>query len=316
MAGNCSFFCLKMTLYSASPSHGRVPVSISHATSPRLYTSERAFAGAPSICSGDMYAGVPMAAPVIVKRESNSLECAMPKSLNNARPVPTSMKIFSGFTSRCTTPRACANANASATSLSTRSARSASNGPSSITACFSVRPGTSCITSARPPSRRRFTACTVTMFGCCKRATVRASRVKRAIASSAFAANLGRTTLMATSRNRARSRARYTTALPPRPSSPKSVYSSSRSLTSPSSCASIIGCRRLHADEGWKEKTQRLLKVKSTSPISIRSPSVSICSSPLPSTRPLCATGFVCEKLSRCHVASAKRSRACERLTV
>ena len=197
-----------------------------------------------------MYAGVPIAAPVIVKRESNSLECAIPKSLSSARPVPVSMKIFSGFTSRCTTPFACANASASATSLSTRSARSGLNGPSSITACFSVRPGTSCITSASPPSRSRLTACTVTMFGCCKRATVRASRVSRAIASSAPDANFGRTTLIATSRKSARSRARYTTALPPRPNSPSSVYSSSRSLTSLSSHSSIIVPWLLRANRG------------------------------------------------------------------
>ena len=52
IAGKSSFFCLKMTLYSASPSHGRSPVSISQPTRPRLYRSDRALAGAPSICSG------------------------------------------------------------------------------------------------------------------------------------------------------------------------------------------------------------------------------------------------------------------------
>ena len=54
IVGSSSCFCLKMTLYRVSPSHGRSPVNISHDTRPRLYTSDRAFAGAPSICSGDM----------------------------------------------------------------------------------------------------------------------------------------------------------------------------------------------------------------------------------------------------------------------
>jgi hypothetical protein len=72
------------------------------------------------------------------------------------------------------------------------------------------------MTSATFPSRRRRTAWMVTMFGWSNRATVRASRAKRATAS-ASEVNCGRMTLIAASRWSARSRARYTTAVPPRP---------------------------------------------------------------------------------------------------
>ena len=61
---------------------------------------------------------------------------------------------------------------------------------------------------------------------------------------------------------------------------------------------------------------QRLLKVKSTSPISIRSPSVSTCAWSSETTVPLCTMGLVRERFVSVQFPSAKRMRACERLTV
>ncbi len=59
----------------------------------------------PIACSGLMYAGVPMANPVPVRR-SPPATCrarAIPKSATTARPPVSST--FSGLISRCTTPR-------------------------------------------------------------------------------------------------------------------------------------------------------------------------------------------------------------------
>ena len=189
------------------------------------------------------------------------------------------------------------------------------------TACLSVRPGTSCMTSASPPSRRRLTACTVTMLGCCRRATVRASRASRASASSADAANSGRTTLIATSRNSA-SVARaihHSAAAAPELAQQRVFVFEVADLTfvplfdhpsRPCLSAPDIG-------PGRRVMTQRLLKVKSTSPISIRSPSsTAAVPRPFARTRPLCTTGLVFERFSRCQCPSSRRMRACDRLTV
>ena len=69
-----------------------------------------------------MYAGVPIATPVAVSRESapSWIARAMPKSVTIARPLSLSRRMLSGLMSRWITPRPCAYASASATSRSTR----------------------------------------------------------------------------------------------------------------------------------------------------------------------------------------------------
>src|SRR4029453_9262364 len=65
------------------------------------------------------------------------------------------------------------------------------------------------------------------VLGCETAATARDSRSKRATASG-FPATDGGTTLIATSRSRRRSRARYTSPMPPVPSGPRISYGPSR----------------------------------------------------------------------------------------
>ena len=50
---------IRATIALGSPRNGRLPVSISKITTPRLQTSVRGSTGSPRSCSGDMYPGVP-----------------------------------------------------------------------------------------------------------------------------------------------------------------------------------------------------------------------------------------------------------------
>src|SRR3954471_6441633 len=81
-----------------------------------------------------------------------------------------------------------------------------------------------------------------TIYGCESRAAVRASRRKRS-RNGACAASSGGKSLMATGRSRRTSRARYTTPMPPRPSSRSSEYrpaSASWKATNVASMAGIV----------------------------------------------------------------------------
>src|SRR5690349_10071119 len=199
--------------------------------------SPRPSRSVPSICSGDMYDGVPIATPCIVSCVSPDIDRATPKSASSARPSSV-MKMFSGFTSRWMIPIACAAESADATSRSTRTTNSGASGRSSWITCLRVRPLTCVITSAMPAAPRSSTRCTPTTFGCASEATKRASRAKRAIASSS-SRYLARISLMATSAPVARSRARYTIAVPPRPISPRIQYSGS-SAARPAGTGSLL----------------------------------------------------------------------------
>ncbi len=82
---------------------------ISYSITPRAHTSVWASTSAsPAACSGDMYAGVPMATPVCVRKRSPGWvpsTRAMPKSitLGTKRPsAPRVRKMFPGLRSRCT----------------------------------------------------------------------------------------------------------------------------------------------------------------------------------------------------------------------
>ncbi len=107
------------------PPNGGSPVSISNNTQPRLYTSARpSTSSSPAACSGLMYSGVPTAIPTAVTRIPPAALTAreMPKSATSA--WPDWNRMFSGFTSRCTMPRALAKCSASATSRAIATASS------------------------------------------------------------------------------------------------------------------------------------------------------------------------------------------------
>src|SRR5207237_916269 len=75
------------------------------------------------------------------------------------------------------------------------------------------------------------------MWGWLSAAAVRASRLKRSTMPSPMSSRAGASTLIATLRSRARSWARYTVAIPPRPSSARTSYSPSVALRRASSWA-------------------------------------------------------------------------------
>src|SRR5207244_1531110 len=80
---------------------------------PKEKRSLRGSAGLPSMVSGARCAGEPRMLPVMVNFSPGSSRAAMPKSVSFTTPSSRTMT-FSGFTSRCTTPAACACSSASA----------------------------------------------------------------------------------------------------------------------------------------------------------------------------------------------------------
>ena len=112
-----------------------------------------------------MYAGVPTATPVTVSRASPSAARAIPKSDTSTWPVAPSTRMLSGFTSRCTTWRACAYASASATSRSIARTIATGGRGSRASRCASVSPSTSPIEKNTTPSISS-TVKIGTMFGC------------------------------------------------------------------------------------------------------------------------------------------------------
>ena len=109
--------------------------------------SERASAGCPSACSGDMYAEVPSTVAVCVSEWLSSAR-AIPKSSTFTCPSGVTM-MLPGLMSRWTIPAACAALSASATCAAIRAARAGSSGPSSRRMSARLRPGTSSITMKR-----------------------------------------------------------------------------------------------------------------------------------------------------------------------
>ena len=88
-----------------SPSNGGTPASSSQTIAPKLYRSDRAETPMCWYCSGLAYSGDP--AEYSPPPSSASSAAAMPKSARWAFPE-TSYNTFAGFTSRWTTPAACA----------------------------------------------------------------------------------------------------------------------------------------------------------------------------------------------------------------
>jgi hypothetical protein len=176
-------------------------------------------AGFPSACSGERYCGVPTTCPVWVSAAAFAAR-AMPKSvIFTVRPGVTSR--FAGFTSRCTMPRSCAAASASA-ACATRSqavsagirspprssADSGSPRTSSITRKARPVPWSSWVAGSSPKSKTDAT------FGWCRAAALRASVSNRLrnVGSPAYSLL---STFTATSRPSTVSVARHTSPMPP-----------------------------------------------------------------------------------------------------
>ena len=196
------------------PLNGRAPDRHSYRITPRAHTS----AGGPrnlarpAACSGAMYDGVPMS--VCVRVRSVACHFARPKSATFGVPSAASSTL-PGFRSRWTMPRSCAAATPRATfSTSSAAARGDMRGPPSRSE--SDPPVTSSIAMNGHPAWSPISKICTT-FGCLTAAIASASPQNRA--SAAREAPPRRSVLIATSRFSALWRARYTTPIPPCPSS-------------------------------------------------------------------------------------------------
>ena len=168
-----------------------------------------------------MYSGVPMRTPGrvpprVVETEVVMKGLATPKSrtFGIGPDSPSTRKMFSGLRSRWTSRMRCATSTAMQTpAMIERAVATDGLGVTSIS-CRSVRPTSRSITrnGCRPSMMPK--SCTVTTFGCINRAASLASWKKRLTAPAA-AVSSSRTTLTATRRSSAVSKASYTVPMPP-----------------------------------------------------------------------------------------------------
>ncbi len=102
--------CIIRSPRASSALNGWDPASVRHAMRPTAYTSARASTAVPSACSGARYSGVPTTIPAwVALAPAGSAIFAIPKSriFVTSRPEgDRARNTFSGFRSRCTTPRA------------------------------------------------------------------------------------------------------------------------------------------------------------------------------------------------------------------
>ena len=170
-----------------------------------------------------MKAGVPIAtpAPVSVAPELPESALAMPKSVTITRPRAPSSRMLSGLMSRWMIESACAAPSASADSAMIRRTSSTGSLPRRRMRLATDSPSTYPMTKYTRPCPSP-TVWIGTMWGWLSLAAVWASRVKRSRMSD-WKASSGGSTLMATRRWSRSSRARYTTPIPPRPTSPSMV---------------------------------------------------------------------------------------------
>jgi hypothetical protein len=204
------------------PANGRAPVSASQAVTQKLNWSEATVAS-PAACSGAMYAGVPSTIPDRVSAGARSSPSVEPATSPSAQSIPRASpksptrtwplcatKMLSGLRSRWMRPTSWAAASPRPAASSTSSTAGRLRGVSIH--CRSVSPSTSAIAMNGRPSWVP-TSWTATTFGCESFASACASRRSR---SPPWAPRCS--TLIATARPSSGSRARYTTPIPPRPS--------------------------------------------------------------------------------------------------
>ena len=134
--------------------------------------------------------------------------------------------MLAGFTSRCTSPAACAASSADATAETIAAARPADSGPSRRSSVRTSPPGTYRIAmNSTPPASPASN--TGIMCGSSTAAAARDSRRNRP-RNSASAASAGARTFSATGRPSRSSRARNTTAIPPSPTCSSRRYPATR----------------------------------------------------------------------------------------
>jgi hypothetical protein len=143
----------------------------------------------------------------------------MPKSASHASPFVKRM--FSGFTSRCTRPLACAAPSALATVRPIAITSASGSCFSRLRRSRNVPPSMNCSTQYSVPFVSPESS-TGTMYGCRSPATRRISRKKCPALTDATSSS--RSILIATIRPCVRSRARWTIAVAPRPSSRSIAY--------------------------------------------------------------------------------------------
>ncbi len=211
------------SVLSASPRrNGEIPSTATYSSAPSDHRSEGMPGRRPVARSGARYSAEPTRSPVRVRVPAPSI-MAIPKSVSTTRP-PASSSTFAGFTSRCSTPTACAARSARSTRPPMRAASLACSAPSCRSTASRDSPRTSSITIQGRPSCST-TSCTVMTFGWLIRAAARASCFRRAYRTRTSASSIpsgARTSLAATSRSSTSSTASQTTPMPPRPSCSRS----------------------------------------------------------------------------------------------
>src|SRR5580704_7106019 len=143
----------------------------------------------------------------------------MPKSDRytwSGRPTLASTRMFPGLTSRCTNPVLCAASSAEATGETKSAARSGASAPSRSSTCRRSPPATYRIAMNSTPSASP-ASYTGMMCGSSTAAAARDSAMNRRRNSGLDDARAGERIFNATGRPRRSSRARNTTANPPRP---------------------------------------------------------------------------------------------------
>ena len=197
------------------PPNGRCPYKASHNATQSPNWSVRSSNVLPSNCSGAMYAGVPATVPgdvssslpVASRRGETTLSPssgvgvsvrwvasvrASPKSMTRTRrrvdtlarfapELTDSIMRLSGFTSRCSSPWACAAASPRAACLNTRTTSRQDRCPSA-SHCVTVCPSTNSI-ATNTRSSTTPTSCTPTTLGWLSFASASASRLNRADAA-------------------------------------------------------------------------------------------------------------------------------------
>ena len=162
-------------------------MNISNATQPAEYRSERASTSCPVACSGERYCAVPTTACVCVVLAEVSVRArAMPKSITFTWPSSETM-MLAGLMSRCAMPREWAKPSAVSSPSSQPRAVDTLTSPSPSRS-FTVLPEMNSMTrnghetSWSKPSGSSCSPVsnTVTMFGWCRAAALRASWWKRA----------------------------------------------------------------------------------------------------------------------------------------
>ena len=170
-----------ITAIACSPPNGDSPVRHSKSTAPSANTSTAGVSSrSPRACSGAMYAGVPSTTPVLVIAAETDPRRAMPKSSSaTLSTAPPRRNRLLGLRSRWTTPRACADASASAAQR--RSVRlSATVSDPRWRRCARSSPSSHSITRKGWPAGVTPWARYATMPACWSSARISASRAKRA----------------------------------------------------------------------------------------------------------------------------------------